>query len=112
MRFEDLEAVERKIIPDSVDEVNLLRVALSRNSKGLLVSDIGPRVGKALNARISSHALLGMRQLAVRQAVKTGEYMADPNAVPVLHDKMTQEDLEKIVVLADARVQDLTGVPE
>lgn len=113
MRFEDLEVPERKIIPeDDADEI-LLRIALNRASNNASVSNTWPqRADNALSARMSSHALLGMRRLALEEAIRTGIYYEDPNAVPVLSDKMTNEDLAKIAGLADARVQSLTGVPE
>ena len=112
MHFEDLEVDERRLIPDSQDEANLLSVALSNVLNGTQSSENGPQVGQPLSARLSSHALLGLRQLAVTEAIANGEYMEDPNAVPPLHAGMSQEDLSKIVTLADARVQSLTGTPE
>lgn len=112
MRFEDLEVVPRRVIPDTEHEVGLLGVAMSRASNDQLAGNNGPQIGRPMGEKPSSYALLGLRQLAVEQALQTGEYNSNPNAVPILDDKMTQEDLAKIVELADARVQDLTGVPE
>jgi len=112
MRFEDLEAVPRKVIPVTGQDLGLLGVALSRVTKDQLAGNNGPQVGRPLGDKASSYALLGIRQLAVEQALQTGEYFSNPNAVPTLDDRMTQEDLAKLVELADARVQDLTGVPE
>lgn len=113
MRFEDLEVPERKIVPENESDVVLLRMALSLTTKNLATSsDIGPRVGRAMDARMSSYALLGMRRMALEEAIRTGAYYDDPKAVPVLSDKMTDEDLDKIVDLADERNIALTGGPE
>lgn len=112
MRFEDLEVVPKRLIPDKEHEVSLLGVAMSRASGDKLAGNNGPQVGRPMGEKASSHALLGLRQLAVEYALETGEYFRNPNAVPILDDRMTQEDLAKLVELADARVQALTGGPE
>ncbi len=90
----------------------LLRIAMSRVTKDQPSSNNGPQVDRPMGEQATSYALLGLRQLAVAEAIQSGEYTRNPNVVPILDDEMTQEDLARLAELADARVQNLTGVPE